>query len=338
VSGGGQDRPLAALTGATGFLGSHIADALLAEGGRVRAAVRPTSDLRWLAGKDLECVEAALTPPPDRDDDADAESLDAFLDGARTVIHCAGVVRAPDEAGYHRGNVLSTRRLLEAAARSGSVTAFVLISSLAAGGPAGPDAPRHEADPCEPITAYGRSKVQAEGLLGRNWPFRTTALRPPALYGPRDSAFLPLFQAARRGWSAELGNVAALSLVDGRDAARAAVLLAADERARGPWYVDGGPAVSFRELAHALELAFGRRVRTLRIPAGLLRAAAKLVGRERAERLPVLAEDRLRDAEAPGWVCDGGRLREELGFAPERTLDEGLAQTLLWYRNEGWLG
>ena len=199
MSGGDTRRPLAALTGATGFLGSHIADALLADGWRVRASVRPGSDPRWLAGKHVETVETVLTPAVGRDETAETGTLDAFVAGADVVIHCAGVVRAPDYAGYRRGNVLSTRRLLEATARGGAAQAFVLISSLAAGGPAGPDTPRHEADPCEPITDYGRSKVEAESLLGGNWPFRTAALRPPALYGPRDSAFLPLFQAARAG-------------------------------------------------------------------------------------------------------------------------------------------
>ncbi|MBC8422666.1 NAD-dependent epimerase/dehydratase family protein [bacterium] len=332
---------LSALTGATGFLGGHIADALLDRGHRIRASVRATSDTRWIDGKGIETVEAALAPPPgapdDAPDDADTGSLDVLLDGVETVIHCAGVVRARDEAGYRRGNTLTTARLLEAAARAGTVRSFVLISSLAASGPSTPGRPRRESDPCAPVTAYGRSKVAAEALLERDWPFRTAALRPPALYGPRDRAFLPLFQAASRGLSARIGRVRELSLVDGRDAARAAVLLAEDERARGPYFVDDGALHPFADLTSALSRCFGRRILTLPLPVGLLRLFARLVGGARAQGLPLLADDRLADISVAGWACNGERLRGELGFAGARSLEDGFAETLDFYRREGWL-
>lgn len=329
--------PRAALTGATGFLGGHIADALLAEGYVVRASVRPTSRTRWIDGKGIETLAAALTPPPGEPDDARADTLDALVDGAETVIHCAGVVRAPDEAGYLRGNALSTRRLLEAAARAGTVRSFVLISSLAASGPSKPGRPRVESDPCAPITAYGRSKVAAEALCAGDWPFRIAVLRPPALYGPRDVAFLPLFKAARLGLSARIGRVKALSLVDGRDAARAAVMLAADDRASGTYFVDDGRAHTFADLVDALSRAVGRGIVTLPLPVGLLRFVARLVGGSRADALPLLAPDRLRDVDVDGWVCSGDRLRSELGFAGARPLEVGFAETLEFYRRESWL-
>ena len=327
----------AALTGGTGFLGGHIADTLLAEGRAVRAAVRPTSDAARLADAGAEIVEAVLAPPPGVPDDADADTLDALLDGAETVIHCAGVVRARDQDAYLRGNTLSTRRLLEAAARAGTVRSFVLISSLAASGPSSPDRPRRETDPCAPITAYGRSKVAAEALCAQEWPFRVAVLRPPALYGPRDTAFLPLFSAAARGLSARIGRVRALSLVDGRDVARAAALLARDERAEGLYFVDDGAAYGFDDLVATLSRIFDRRILTLPLPVGLLRFAARLVGGPRADRLPLLAPDRLRDVDVDGWVCDGSRLRDELGFADARPLAKGFAETLAAYRREGWL-
>jgi dihydroflavonol-4-reductase len=327
----------AALTGATGFLGGHIADVLLARSYAVRASVRATSDTRWIDGKGIETIETALTPPPGQPDDADTRSLDQFLAGAETVIHCAGVVRSRDEAGYMRGNALSTLRLLEASARAGTVGSFVLISSLAASGPSTPGRPRLESDPCAPITAYGRSKVAAEEYCARDWPFRTTVLRPPALYGPRDVAFLPLFNAAAKGLSARIGRVQELSLVDGRDVARAAVLLATDDRATGPYFVDDGASHPFADLVDALARAFDRRILTLPLPVGLLRFFARLVGGAKADKLPLLAPDRLRDVDVAGWVCSGERLRTELGFADARLLDVGFAETLEFYRREHWL-
>ena len=331
---------LVALTGATGFLGGHIADVLLAHGYRVRASVRPTSDQRWIRGKGVETVEAVLAPPPgapDVADDADLATLDALLDGAELVIHCAGVVRAPDVAGYRRGNVVTTRRLLQAAVRAGTVRAFVLISSLAAAGPSTLGCPRREDEPCTPITAYGHSKLAAEALLEQDWPFRTAALRPPALYGPRDRAFLPLFKAAARGRSARLGRGQGLTLVDGRYAADAAVLLAEDERARGAYFVADGVIHPFTDLTTSLSRCFDRRILTLQLPVGLLRLIARLVGETRAQSLPLLAADRLADISVDGWACSGDKIRRELGYAGARDLDTGFAETLEFYRQECWL-
>ncbi len=182
---------LVAVTGGTGFLGSHVCDLLLARGHRVRTTARASSDLRWLRGKPIEILTCDLDDPA---------AVDALLAGCEGVVHCAGAVAAPAEADYQRVNVGLTRALLEGCARAEGLGAFVLISSLAAAGPAGPEAPRTEDMPPAPITAYGRSKRDAEALVhGAAWPFRVISLRPPALYGPRDREFLPLFKAARRG-------------------------------------------------------------------------------------------------------------------------------------------
>lgn len=356
---GSSDR-LVALTGATGFLGSHIADLLVANGYQVRASVRATSDLRWVRGKPIETREVPLAPPPDRmaasagtvspagqepdlangtETDADAEALDGFLAGAEAIIHCAGAVRAPDEASYWRANVATTQRLLRAAAHQPGCRTFLLVSSLAAAGPAPPQMPRRESDPCRPLTAYGRSKLAAEQLLAApNIPCRTVILRPPALYGPRDSAFLPLFKLARAGWLPRVGSqLRALSLVDGRDAAAAVLSLLESERAAGPYFVDDGHVYGWADLAAALAFAWRRRVRTVTIPVGLLRVAARLVGKQRARGLPLLHPDRLRDVTVPGWVCSGDKLRRDTDFRTGRDLRQGFQQTLVFYTSNGWL-
>lgn len=323
---GGGGRTVA-LTGATGFLGSHIADRLLAAGWQVRAAVRPTSNLRWLAGKPLDTVVADL---------ADPDSCRRLVAGCAAVIHCAGVVSAGSEEAYRRGNVDTTRTLLEAAAevwapRQPAEPVFVLISSLAAHGPAGLRAPATEESPCRPLTAYGRSKLAAEELVtGRPWPFRTAILRPPGLYGPRDRDFVPLFRAARLGWTVRVGRkLEGLSLVDGRDAAAAAVALLECPEARGVFFVDDGHAgYDWAELAAALSGAVGRRVRVLPLPLGLLKMAAAVAGRGRAARSPVLNPDRRRDLDSPGWVCDGARLRQVTGFRAAFDLATGFQDTV----------
>ncbi len=258
------------------------------------------------------------------------------------MIHCAGVVAAPDEEGFRRGNVATTAALLAAAAAVWTepvpdpAPAFVLISSLAAHGPAPLARPAVETDPSAPVTAYGRSKREAERLVATAAGlFRRAILRPPSLYGPRDREFLPLLKLARAGWTVRLGRrLEGLSLVDGRDAAAAAVALLATPAAEGVFFVDDGArGYDFPALARALGEAAGRRVRLVTVPLGLLKAVAKLVPGVSA----VAGPDRIRDLEQPGWVCDGTRLTAVTGLAPARRAARGLAETMAFCREEGWL-
>lgn len=343
---------LVALTGATGFLGSHIADVLLASGLQLRVSARTTSDLRWLRGKPLEIKQVPLVPPAEQsrataagipaeiaDQAEDNPEVREFLAGARAVIHCAGVTVARNEAEYRRHNVDTTSRLLAAARRTSTCRVFVLISSLAAGGPGTATEPRREEDPCLPISAYGRSKLAAERLLAdRTLPFRTVILRPPALYGPRDRAFLPLFRLARSGWVPRLGRqLQNLSLVDARDAARAAHTLLITASATGPYYIEDGHVYGWGEIAAALARASNRRVRTFTIPVGLLRTAARLVGPRLAQRSTMLNEGRLGDISVPGWVCSGEKLRRDTGFGAHWNLESGFTETMAYYLRNGWL-
>ena len=337
AAGGSTDGDglLIGLTGATGFLGSHIADALLARGFRVRASIRSTSNLRWLEGKPINTVQMDLTDPVD---------CRRFLKGTAGLIHCAGVVTAPTEKIYQLANVSSTACLLEAAATAWAgqydTAAFVLISSLAAHGPAALDRPAVETNPCRPITAYGRSKLAAENLLKTGaWPFRTAVLRPPSLYGPRDAEFLPLFRLALRGWTGHFGNrLTGLSLVHGGDAAAAAVTLLETRSATGPYFVDDGRAgYDWSALAEVLGHVADRKIRTLAIPLNLVKLVAWLAGRTRAGRSPVLNRDRILDLDTEGWVCEGSHLVKATGFRARWNATRGFAETLDFYREEGWL-
>ena len=324
-----------ALTGATGFLGSHIADALLARGYRVRASVRATSNLRWLTGKPVETVVVDLTDPVD---------CARFLAGTDSLVHCAGMVTAPAMEIYHTANVKSTATLLEAAQNTWTGNeddaAFVLISSLAAHGPAGLDRPARETDTCRPISDYGRSKLAAEELLtAKKWAFRTVVLRPPALYGPRDAEFLPLVRMAVRGWTWRIGRrLTGFSLVDGRDAAAAAIALLETESATGPFFVDDGrTGYDWPALAEALGQMAGHRIRILPVPMGLLKIIFRLAGSTPAARSAVLNRDRIRSLDTEGWVCDGSRLVAATGFGARWDAARGLTETLEFYRENGWL-
>jgi UDP-glucose 4-epimerase len=334
---------LVAVTGGTGFLGSHVCDGLLAAGYRVRTNARASSDWRWLRGKPVDVLTCDLDDPA---------AVDALLAGCEGVVHCAGAIAAPSEAAYQRVNVGLTRALLEGSARAERLGAFVLISSLAAAGPAGPEAPRTEETPPAPITAYGRSKRDAETLVhGAAWPFRAVSLRPPALYGPRDREFLPLFKAARLGWTGRLGrDLRALSLVEGTDCAAAALALLQAPAAGGIYFVDDGPGpeqreakgrryawgYAWEEIFSALDIVWRRRLRRVQVPLTPLRmlAAVRIPGLAASS---VLNPDRLRDLTAAGWVCSAGRLRQDTGWQPRHDLPAGFQATRDFMAREGWL-
>jgi len=323
-----------ALTGGTGFLGSHIADALLAAGHQVRVAVRPSSNLQWLADKPVTTMVVDL---------ADPAACTGFLRGTTALIHCAGVVSGPDDAWYQQGNVQPTACLAAAAGRqwdTADQAVFILISSLAAHGPGSLTRPAVEDDPCRPVTAYGRSKRDGEkALLAADGNYRRVILRPPSLYGPRDREFLPLLKAATRGWTVRLGRqLTGLSLVDGRDAAAATVALLSTPSATGSYFVaDRQVGYDWEQIRAALTAAAGRKVRRVTIPLAVVRMIAgfsELLGGKAAL---LLNRDRLRDLDTTGWVCDGSRLTRETGFVAARDAALGFRETLTFYRERGWL-
>lgn len=307
------------LTGATGFVGSHVAERLSGRG--LRCTVRASSDLRWLEGLDLETVEVDL---------ADGEGLEAALEGVDRVVHVAGVTRAPREEHFRRVNVEGTRRLAEASVRAG-VRRFVFVSSLAARGPDGEDGP---------VSAYGRSKRAAERSLLRTAGTEVAVLRPGGVYGPRDTDLLPLFRLARSGWFPLVPSSGVVQPIYVADLADAVVAAGVGEApGSGPWPLAGRGRHRWSDLADGLGEALGRPVRTFPVPGPLLLAAgaaAELAARVTG-RAPDFDRRSARDLARHDWTCDPSPSEAALGWEAEVGLGEGLERTVRWYRREGWL-
>ena len=317
----------ALITGATGFVGGHLARAFVEAGYRVRCGVRATSDTRVLEDLPVERVALDLRRPEN--------SLAEAVRDAEVVVHAAGITRARREGDYHAINAEGTRLLAAAAAAAGA-RQFVLVSSLAA---RGPDAPARDG-PDRPASAYGRSKLRAEAYLR---PFgdrmEVVALRPAAVYGPRDRDFLPLIKLARAGWLVVPDNHLLLQPVYATDVARAALTAARGSVGFGPFPVAEPGRYGWRDVAEGLGRALGRPVRTVRIPAALLVSAGVVA--ERAAGMwgldPPLDERRARDLAVNSWTCDVSGTQEALAWRAEVPLYEGLQRTVRWYRRAGWL-
>jgi nucleoside-diphosphate-sugar epimerase len=230
---------------------------------------------------------------------------------------------------------------LARAAQAAGVSRFVFVSSLAATGPAAPDAPVDEDSPPHPVTPYGRSKLAAEEAL-RAVPIPFTILRPPAVYGPGDRAFLRLFRLARLGVAPVLGDGRQLlSLIHVTDLTRALVAAATASGALGRTYHAAAPEITTqRDFVQAIGRAVGRSVHVLAIPAPVARALLQVSGAlARLVRRPTqLAPNRAGEYLAPAWTCSSAAFQRDTGWRAEMPLTRGLAETAEWYRREGWLG
>ncbi|MFH1143168.1 MAG: NAD(P)-dependent oxidoreductase [Candidatus Eisenbacteria bacterium] len=325
---------LVLLTGATGFAGSHVLEALLASGYRVRIPVRPTSNLHWIPDEGVERVTADLRDPA---------GLAALTRGVSWIFHFGGVTRVPKRGDYDRVNNRGTQDLYRAACAAGEgPELFLFCSSLAAGGPSSSAAsPRREEDPPAPISPYGRSKLDAERWLEQQHPPPSTRLlivRPPAVYGPRDRAVLTLVRWASRGvlpLPAPRGSL--VSLIHARDLASACLFLAEGGH-RGVFHATDGVLHSWENVGETLAPFVGRRLHSIRIPAPLVWLAGmcgEVVGTLGA-RMPVVNRDKVRDILRPYWTASCEKLAAA-GFRPRIDLEEGLRETVEWYRAQKWL-
>ena len=323
----------AIVTGANGFVGSHLVERLVKEGLQVVCLVRPTSDRTWIRDRPVEIRAEGL----DR-----VEGLAHAMAGADYVFHVAGLTRGRTAEEYMAANAETTWRVVEAARRCGpAIRRFVYVSSLAAVGPNPSASPLDETAATQPLDPYGRSKLAGEQIVmaaGDRMP--VTIVRPPGVYGPRDTSFLPLFRMARRLGivSAIRGGAQQVTLVHAEDLAKG-LWLAASCPAAGQTYFIGSGTHTMTELAAAMSSAMGRRLRLVHVPR-LVAILAGEIGQLKwalTGRPQILSRRKVRDLLQERWTCSWAKARRELGYEPAVGLVEGLRQTAEWYVRQGWL-
>ncbi len=307
-----------ALTGASGFIGSRLAERLVADGWQVRALYR-TSPARQLAG--------VTAVPGDLDD---AAGLDRLLEGADAVVHCAGLIKALSAAEFARVNTAGTARLAEAAARHQPRPHFIYVSSLAAREPE--------------LSPYAASKRGGEAALAElgaalSW----SVVRPAAVYGPGDRATLAFFRQLRFGIAAvPRRKELRLSMVYVEDVVAAICALLDAPAAVGAIFEvhdhrEGG--YSWPEIVAAAERGIGRRVIPVPVPKAMVKAAAAVnaKGRALAGGVAMLTPEKVNEIYHPRLVSRDRTLTELTGWAPKVGMAEGFRRTIDWYRREKWL-
>lgn len=320
------------VTGGTGFVGSHLAEALLARGyTEVRCLVRTRR--KWLKGVPVIAVRGTL---------ADRTLIEDAVRGADYIYHLGGLTRAPTEAALHEGNVQATTDLLDAVkAVNPGVQKVLVTSSLAAVG-AALDGFADESTPLKPISRYGQSKADMEAALMDYYAhLPLVVVRPPSVYGPRDRDIYTFFKAVQQRFCPILRGDSGLTLVHANDLVRGMIEAAESEATAGETYFIGNDEpITWQKLKQATTAALGRRAMTVPVPRSLVLPMAAAVEGAGAlfGRYPPFNREKGRELLYAAKRCSSTKAEHDFGYQPRTDLREGLQSTIDWYRQEGWLG
>ncbi len=305
-------RQMVALTGATGFIGRHITDALIQAGWNVKVLTRPGSSHRIPETDRIIRVKGDL---------GDEDCLEALVSGVQAVIHCAGVVRGVCRYDFDLVNVEGTSRLFDICSRCATPPRFLHISSLAARAPQ--------------LSYYAASKHKGESVITESeadisW----TILRPPAVYGPGDRELLPLFKAMANGiCPVPCGKTQRISLLHVYDLSNAVVCILKKIGTCNKIYElhDGQPrGYTWKGVAETVQKITGRRIIYIKIPNTIVKmlglvniGVSKMVG-----RAPMLTPGKVRELLHPDWTADNTQITKDTGWIPTVTLERGIRDLL----------
>ena len=320
------------LTGASGFIGRHVRDALIAGGAEVIALVRAASP------PSRSCRTIAV-------DYADLPALTRIVadEQPEYVFHVAGATKGVTYDDFRLANVVPTRNLLEAlrVAHPG-VKRFLHVSSLTAYGPSNGGPPKRESDPRTPVEFYGQSKLEAEQVVesyGDRLPW--TIVRPSTVYGPAEADMFTLFRAAKLGINLFYGNRdkrASAIYVDDLVDAMVTAAQVPQTRARGYLMCDG-EHYTWGEIQGHIARAVGRRALELRLPSFFVPAAGiageLLTAIDKKPRL-LNRQKAMLDAQS-AWLCTHEAARTDFDYRPRVSMAEGTRRAYEWYVEHKWL-
>jgi len=329
-----SSKIISVVTGASGFVGSHLADKLLAEGHHVKCILRASSSRKWLEGKPVEIVDCGLF---------DKESLKPILKDANYVFHVAGVVKAKTEDEYFKGNVESTKTLLDVTAEvNPNLNRFVVVSSQTACGPSLDGKPCTEETKEHPITTYGRSKFAQEQLAQTYFDrIPITIVRPPAVFGERDTEIYLVFKTYKAGLMTLIGfDNKKLNLIHVEDLVRGIYDSALSTNTiNKKYFIASEEIYSWPQVGDAIGKAFGKKAFPIRLPHSLVYTVAAI-----AQFLSMFSSkaatfnlEKARDFVQPCWTCKVTKAKNDFGYTQKVNLEEGIKRTIGWYKEMKWL-
>ncbi len=324
----------ALVTGANGFVGSHLAEHLLKKGYHVRCLVRETSNLRWLCDLKVEYHYG---------DVRDKSSLQGAFRDCDYVFHVAGITKGTDEKLYFDANTRGTENVMQVClAENSNLKRFVYLSSQAAVGPNPDQHPLNEEADCHPITPYGKSKLEAEStVLQHEHRIPVTIIRPPAVYGPRDDELLLAFKIINWGIKPQIGlKAGSVSMCYVGDLVEGITLCAESQKSIGQIYFIADEKIySWKEATSIIAQVLKRKTISIRFPRTLVLLLAFIseLFSKFSNQPALLNRYKANELLQRYWICDTSKLKTDLGFRTKVGLQEGSQMTVEWYKTNNWL-
>ncbi len=329
-----MNNPIAVVTGANGFVGSHLVDLLLEKKYKVRCLTRKTSNMRWLEGKDIEIINTGLF---------DKEGLRKAFKNAVYIFHVAGVVKSKKPEGYFKGNVDTTRNLLDAALEfKVTIKRFLIVSSLTAAGPSVDGKPVNEETECHPITTYGRSKL-AEEKLAQTYMDRLpiTICRAPAVYGERDTEILIFFKTFSKGLMTTIGfDKKSLSLIHVLDLVNGFFLAAINHKAQNQiYFISSEKYYTWEEIGKVTSGVIGKNPIKVKVPHPIVFSIAAIAQFSAIFNSgpATLNIEKAKDITQNSWTCDTGKAIKDLDYRQKISIEAGIKRTVDWYKKMKWI-
>ncbi len=318
------------VTGGTGFVGSHLVEALLAGGHEVWALVRNPKSSAWLTDLPVRMLKGDLfsIPPLPRDLEA--------------VFHLAGLAKSTRISRYYSVNSLGTASLLDALARQRLKPRVVYVSTISAGGPSSEGCLRREDEPPSPVSPYGRSKLLAEqAVLRSRHDVPVTILRPGIIFGPRDHDLAEILKWIKRGILPFLkGRKIRVSCIYIKDFVTLLLrCLAVPPRSGEIYHAAASPAVDFDDFGNEAAVILGKDPFRIGVSLKTVRwfsLASEVLCRATGLR-PTLNSSFAADMNCGSWAVDTTKAKRELSFEPVTPFRKALEETIRWYRNAGWI-
>lgn len=329
-----SNRTVAMVTGANGFVGSHLVDLLIDKNYTVRCITRKSSSLKWLEGKDVEIYDCGLS---------DKEGLRKAFNGAEYVYHVAGVVKSKTPEGYFKGNVDTTQTLLDVSLEfKSAIKKFLIVSSQTAVGPSLNGKPVDESSVCNPITTYGKSKLAEEQLaISYMDKLPITICRAPAIYGERDTEIFIFFQTFNKGLMTTIGfDEKKLSLLHVKDLVNGFYLAAIPEQANGQvYFISSEKYYTWEEVGKYTAEVLNKKPIRIKIPHTAVYSIAAVAQffAMFSSKPATLNIEKARDITQHSWTCDTSKAVKELGYKQNISIEEGIRRTCNWYKEMKWI-
>jgi len=329
-----QMQDIAVVTGASGLVGSHLVDNLLSKGFKVRCLLRKSSSLKWLEGKDVEIINSGLF---------DKEGLRKAFKDASYIFHVAGVVKSKSPEGYFNGNVETTRTMLEVASEDKStLKKFLVVSSLTVVGPASDGKPVDENTPCNPITTYGKSKLEQERVtLSYKDKLPVTICRAPAVYGDRDTEIFIYFQTFSKGLTTTIGfNKKELSLIHVVDLVEGLYKAAVSEKSNGEvYFITSKDFYTWQQINSITSKILNKKPIIIKVPHFLVYTIAAIAQffAMFSSKPATLNIEKAKDITQQYWICDYKKAQKDFGYVQQISIEDGIKRTLDWYKQMKWI-